>query len=124
MTRSLSKMGARMKVTPISKTLADVLRGNFLRIPRFQRPYDWDRDNLTEFWMDLKDRSEPEYFMGSLVVFGDQKEKNLLSLVDGQQRITTVTIMLSIIRDALEKYGEKGPAAAIHDLIETRDLDN
>lgn len=117
-------MGARMKVTPISKTLADVLRGNFLRIPRFQRPYDWDRDNLTEFWMDLKDRSEPEYFMGSLVVFGDQKEKNLLSLVDGQQRITTVTIMLSIIRDALEKYGENGPAAAIHDLIETRDLDN
>lgn len=48
-----------MKVTPVSKTLADVLRGNFLRIPRFQRPYDWDRDNLTEFWTDLKDRVEP-----------------------------------------------------------------
>jgi uncharacterized protein with ParB-like and HNH nuclease domain len=64
-----------MKVTPVSKTLADVLRGNFLRIPRFQRLYDWDRDNITEFWNDLKDRSDPEYFMGSIVVFGDQKEK-------------------------------------------------
>lgn len=116
--------GNSMKVTPVSKTLADVLRGNFLRIPRFQRPYDWDRDNLTEFWTDLKDRVEPEYFMGSLVVFGDQKEKNLLSLVDGQQRITTITIMLSILRNTLDEYGEKGPAAAIHDLIETRDLDN
>ncbi|MCW5710550.1 DUF262 domain-containing protein [Shinella sp.] len=113
-----------MKVTPVSKTLADVLRGNFLRIPRFQRPYDWDRDNLTEFWNDLKDRAEPEYFMGSLVVFNDSKEKNLLSLVDGQQRITTITIMLAIIRNLLESIGETGPAKAIHDLIESRDLDD
>lgn len=113
-----------MKVTPVSKTLTDVLRGNFLKIPRFQRPYDWDRDNLTDFWNDLKDRSEAEYFMGSLVVFTDQKEKNLLSLVDGQQRITTITIMLSIIRNILEELGELGPATAIHDMIETRDLDN
>lgn len=113
-----------MKVTPISKTLADVLRGNFLRIPRFQRPYDWDRENLTEFWNDLRDRSDPEYFMGSLVVFGDSKEKNLLSLVDGQQRITTITIMLAIIRNQLASFKEDGPASAIHELIESRDLDN
>lgn len=113
-----------MKVTPVSKTLADVLRGNFLKIPRFQRPYDWDRDNLTEFWNDLKDRSDPDYFMGSIVVFGDQKEKNLISLVDGQQRVTTITIMLAILRNALNEYGESGPAAALHELIETRDLDN
>lgn len=113
-----------MKVTPVSKSLADVMRGNFLKIPRFQRPYDWDRDNLTDFWNDLKDRAEPEYFMGSLVVFGDQKEKNLISIVDGQQRITTITIMLAIIRDQLDAAGEAGPASAIHDLIETRDLDN
>ena len=87
-----------MKVTPVSRTLVDVLKGNFIRIPRFQRPYDWDRDNLIEFWSDLKDRADPEYFMGSLVSFGDQKEKNLVSLVDGQQRITTITIMLATIR--------------------------
>lgn len=113
-----------MKVTPVSKTLADVLRGNFLRIPRFQRPYDWDRDNLTEFWNDLKDRTDPDYFMGSMVVFGDQKERNLLSIVDGQQRITTITIMLAILRNSLEEHRESGPAAALHDLIESRDLDN
>lgn len=113
-----------MKVTPVSKTLADVLRGNFLKIPRFQRPYDWDRENLTEFWNDLKDRSDPEYFMGSIVIFGDRKEKNLLSLVDGQQRITTITIMLAILRNHLAECGESGPAAALHDLIESRDLDN
>lgn len=113
-----------MKVTPVSKTLADIFRGNFLKIPRFQRAYDWDRDNLTEFWNDIRERTDPEYFMGSLVVFSDQKEKNLLSLVDGQQRITTITIMLAIIRNVLETFGEAGPASAVHELIETRDLDN
>ncbi len=113
-----------LKVTPVSRTLVDVLKGNFIKIPRFQRPYDWDRDNLTEFWADLKDRSEPEYFMGSLVSFGDLKEKNLTSLVDGQQRITTITIMLATIRNALDGLQEDGPATAIHELIETRDLDN
>lgn len=64
-----------MKVTPVSRTLVDVLKGTFIKIPRFQRPYDWDRDNLVEFWADIKDRSEPEYFMGSLVSFADQKGK-------------------------------------------------
>jgi uncharacterized protein with ParB-like and HNH nuclease domain len=113
-----------MKVTPVSKTLADVMRGNFLKIPRFQRPYDWDRDNITEFWNDLKDRSDPQYFMGSIVVFGDAKERNLISLVDGQQRITTITIMLAVLRNALEEFGEVGPAAALHEMIESRDLDN
>lgn len=113
-----------MKVTPVSKTLADVLRGNFLRIPRFQRPYDWDRDNLTEFWNDLKDRADPDYFMRSLVVFLDEKENNLISIVDGQQRITTITIMLAILRDVLSELGESGMASGIHELIETRDLDS
>ncbi|WP_169508947.1 DUF262 domain-containing protein [Amorphus coralli] len=113
-----------MKITPVSKTLSEVLRGHFLKIPRFQRPYDWDRDNLTEFWNDLKDRSDPEYFMGSLVVFADKKEKNLLLIVDGQQRITTITIMLSIIRDKLADYSEFGPSEAINELIESRGLDN
>jgi uncharacterized protein with ParB-like and HNH nuclease domain len=113
-----------MKVTPVSKSLADVLRGNFIRIPRFQRPYDWDRDNLTEFWNDLRDRTEPDYFMGSIVIFTDQKEKNLISLVDGQQRITTITIMLSIIRELLKEFGEEGSSKGIHELIETRDIDD
>ena len=62
--------------------------------------------------------------MGSLVVFGDRKERNLISLVDGQQRLTTITIMLAILRNLLAESGEDGPAAAIHELIEARDLDN
>jgi hypothetical protein len=113
-----------MKITPVSRNLEDVFRGNFLRIPRFQRPYDWDRDNLVEFWNDLKDRADAEYFMGSIVVYADKKDRNIISLVDGQQRITTITIMLCLIRNSFEELGEIGSANAIHALIERPDLDD
>ena len=68
-----------MKITPVSRNLEDVFRGNFVKIPRFQRPYDWDRDNLVEFWNDLKDRIDPEYFMGSIVIYNDKKDKNAIA---------------------------------------------
>ena len=113
-----------MKITPVSKNLDELFRGNFVKIPRFQRPYDWDRDNLVEFWNDLKDRSDPEYFMGSIVVYYDKKDKTVLALVDGQQRITTITIMLAIIRNLLDDLDEPGSANGVHALIERPDLDD
>ena len=113
-----------MQVTPISKTLAEVLRGHFLRIPRFQRPYSWEREELSDFWYDLVERSVDDYFMGSMVVYRDLKENNLYYIVDGQQRLTTITITLAIIRDAFDVIGAAEPANGIHGLIETTDLDD
>ena len=113
-----------MQVTPVSKTLAEVLRGNFLRIPRFQRPYSWDQDNLSDFWTDLVERQEDEYFMGSMVIYRDGKERNVIFLVDGQQRITTITLTLAVVRDYLDEMGEDDLASGVHGLLEATDLDN
>ena len=113
-----------MQVTPISKTLAEVFRGNFLRIPRFQRPYSWEREELSEFWYDLVERHADDYFMGSMVVYRDTKENNLYYIVDGQQRLTTITITLALIRDFFDAIGATEPANGIHNLIETTDLDD
>src|SRR5688572_27119521 len=113
-----------MQVTPVSRTLGQVFRGNFLRIPRFQRPYSWDQENLSDFWHDLVDRDDDDYFMGSIVIFQDGKEKNLYWIVDGQQRLSTITIVLSAIRDQLEDLRENSLASGVHNLIEATDLDN
>ncbi len=68
--------------------------------------------------------TEEEYFMGSIVVFRDAKDKTLLFVVDGQQRLTTITIFLSVIRDALDELGAGDLATAIQGYIQTTDDDN
>jgi len=43
----------------------DVLESGFYRIPRFQRPYSWDRENIEDFWKDVVINSDADYFIGS-----------------------------------------------------------
>ena len=111
-------------VTPVSKSLSELLKESFLQIPRFQRPYDWNSDNISDFWTDLIDSDDDEYFMGSIVVFRDKKDKSMLSVVDGQQRLTTITILLSLLRDAFRERGDQNLADAVQGYIQTTDDDN
>jgi hypothetical protein len=113
-----------MRISPVTKSLDELFRGNFLKIPRFQRPYSWDGQNVTDFWNDLADREDVEYFMGSAVLFADGKEKNLLSIVDGQQRLTTITIALSLVRSKFDQLGEPELADGIQAVLERKDIDN
>jgi uncharacterized protein with ParB-like and HNH nuclease domain len=77
-------------------------------IPDYQRPYSWKNEHAEELFDDLwtfreqEDRDE-EYFLGSIVLI----KNNALSkadVVDGQQRLTTLTILLAAIRDRLKDY--------------------
>ena len=113
-----------MKATPVSKSLSELFKESFIQIPRFQRPYDWNSENISDLWNDLIDHDDPEYFMGSIVVFRDGKDKSLLYVVDGQQRITTITIFLSVIRDAFDKLDTPDLASAVQNYIQTTDDDN
>ncbi len=113
-----------MKVTPVSKSLSDLFKESFIQIPRFQRPYDWTNENVSDFWNDLINHDDDEYFMGSIVVYRDTKEKNLLYVVDGQQRLTTISIFLAVIRDEFDKSGSQDLATAVQGYIQTSDDDN
>ena len=59
----------RMKIRSINKDVKDVLESGFYRIPRFQRPYSWDPENLEDFWNDVtKSRlPHPSHFNLNLV---------------------------------------------------------
>ena len=78
-------------------------------IPDYQRPYAWEIDQAGELLDDLRHATRdirgveavsdaPPYFMGSIVVIKDG-DNPLAYVVDGQQRITTLTIMLCILRE-------------------------
>ena len=67
-------------------------------IPSYQRPYAWTVDQASELFDDLKifyDAEEEEgYFLGSIVLIKNE-EKPLAEVIDGQQRLTTLTILLA-----------------------------
>lgn len=71
-------------------------------IPDYQRPYAWGKDETLQLLDDLgssldRDMDEP-YFLGSVVLV---KEKGVpeAEVIDGQQRLTTLTIMFAVLRD-------------------------
>ncbi len=68
-----------MKITCLDKQVAQFLKESFYRIPRFQRPYSWDRANVEDFWNDAVVENDAEYFIGSFVVYDD---KTAMGVVD------------------------------------------
>jgi hypothetical protein len=106
-----------MDVNANDKTIESVLTGGFYRVPRFQRPYSWDASNVEDFWDDVVE-SGSDYFIGSMVIFSDGDSSGL---VDGQQRLTTITMMLAAIRNELLALNATDEAAGIQTLIERKD---
>lgn len=71
----------------------------FVRIPHYQRPYKWGREQIELLFNDFFEQNKvqnvnhnSEYFAGSMVTVQSSKEKHH-ELIDGQQRITTVFLV-------------------------------
>ena len=75
--------------------------GKYLIIPDFQRPYSWDKANIISFIEDLKYVMEKDinHFFGSIVYINDGHNK---TIIDGQQRATTVLLMLTSLYHIIE----------------------
>jgi len=111
-----------MKIESTDQDIRTMLSSGYYRIPRFQRPYSWDRENIQEFWDDIVRDNPADYFIGSMVVYKDGQQR--YGVVDGQQRLTTITILLCVLRNTLADLGQKDLAQGIHGLIERRNIDN
>jgi hypothetical protein len=103
----------------MDKQVGQFLKESFYRIPRFQRPYSWDRTNIEDFWNDAVKENDEQYFIGNFVVYDD---KTALGVVDGQQRLTTITLLLCALRNTFQKEGFPDLAKGLHGLIERRDI--
>jgi len=85
-----------------------------LLIPIWQRGYSWDKAQLTELWADIR-RTQQEglssHFLGSVVLnalpwSGLPSEARRYSVVDGQQRVTTLTLLICALRDRLAQLSD------------------
>lgn len=111
-----------MKIESQDTDIESLLVGSYFHIPRFQRPYSWDDENINDFWDDVVANRSEDYFIGSMVAF--KKEKQQFGVVDGQQRLTTITILLCVIRDYFLELGSVDLAEGIHQLVERKDRSN
>ncbi|WP_448326266.1 DUF262 domain-containing protein [Sulfitobacter sp. M13] len=111
-----------MKIESKDTNVLRLFTSDFLLIPRFQRPYSWDDENLDEFWNDVVKNEGGDYFIGSMVLYESGAEE--YGVVDGQQRLTTITILLCVIRNAFSKLGKDDLAKGLHAKIERGDIDS
>ncbi|MCX6132701.1 MAG: DUF262 domain-containing protein [Ignavibacteriales bacterium] len=112
-----------MHIQSVDRDVRELLASNFYRIPRFQRPYSWDLENIEEFWSDVAgaQRADADYFIGSMVVYSERGDINI---VDGQQRLTTIAIAICALRDVFEQEGFHQLALGAQSLIERNTEDN
>ena len=82
-------------------------------IPAYQRPYSWTTEEAEALFDDLLNamgtgdpKEASPYFMGSIVLIKEPEETEA-DVVDGQQRLTTLTILFCVLRDRLEENPER-----------------
>nr|WP_324714116.1 DUF262 and DUF1524 domain-containing protein [Helicobacter pylori] len=85
---------------------------NQLVIPIYQRVYSWEKEQCKELWDDIikvgGDDKMDGHFIGSIlyVLDGITHSNNALLIIDGQQRLTTITLLLTALRDHLNDEDE------------------
>lgn len=82
------------------------------KVPIYQRPYAWKKDQWEDIFEDINELEPTDtHFLGSIVVVPEKTDgprlgsTNYFQVVDGQQRITTILIWLSVMRDIAKEKG-------------------
>lgn len=104
-----------------AKAVREILHsGDQFLVPFFQRSYSWQLKHWKRLWNDLKallEESEREHhFLGPLVcssLKSQPGEIHSFQLIDGQQRLTTLSLLLTAVRDAAAKSGDEAMAAEV-----------
>lgn len=101
------------------------LKERLLAVPIYQRSYAWTRDEIVEYWTDLRSafsETTPEYFLGT-VVLTRQGSPPRDTIIDGQQRLATTSLLFAAIRDEFERRGDSQRSGIVQrEYLSTSDL--
>ncbi len=101
------------KIESNDLSIADLFK-NFFSVPDFQREYVWEQEHVEKLLEDVLDEfydedsrqlQGPEYFLGSVVTCRD--DDGIFQLIDGQQRMTTIYLVLCAAHDAIRDAGDQ-----------------
>lgn len=95
-----------------------------MAIPDYQRSYSWGDNEVSELWSDLqkaKNSGAPEYFLGSIVTTTSSAGKRQL-VIDGQQRLATVSLLYAAMRDILRDRTDERADDIERDFLGRKDM--
>jgi hypothetical protein len=96
-------------------TVGTLLSGSVLQVPAYQREYAWEEAQVSEFWSDLsRSVDRGPYFLGLIILTGEDKRKQI---VDGQQRLLTITLLAAALRHAAITIGRRALADRLHSTL-------
>ena len=94
------------KITGKEYPLLKIFGSDFeYHIPAYQRPYAWTEEETGTLFDDLYEFYQTEavdnYFLGSIVLIKDDVDRHA-DVIDGQQRLTTLSILFSVLADSFQ----------------------
>ena len=111
------------QITAIGELLRN--RGKLV-VPPYQRNYAWEEENYSDLWFDILETfngTTDEYFLGSVVL--DNSTSPDLTLIDGQQRVTTTTILICALKwHLLSNELDDLATLVTHDFLSHPDYDH
>lgn len=84
----------------------DPTNENVYQVPRFQREYSWGKEQWEALYADLLS-NQKGYFLGSIITVPIQENQRRLELIDGQQRLATISILMAVIYEFFNKMKDK-----------------
>lgn len=102
-------MSAENFLNAETDTFAGIIKGDSkFRVPLYQRDYSWEESNWNDLWLDIETnrKTNSKHYMGSIVLVSRDKKK--YDIIDGQQRLTTLTVLILAVVDIISDLIKKG----------------
>ncbi|NJO91256.1 MAG: DUF262 domain-containing protein [Chloroflexia bacterium] len=82
--------------------------GKSYQVPRFQRDYSWDKDDWEDLWNDIEEiPNDRTHYLGYLVLQPNVEGDESYWVIDGQQRITTLSILALAVTALFDKWSKE-----------------
>ncbi|WP_036537108.1 DUF262 domain-containing protein, partial [Neosynechococcus sphagnicola] len=84
--------------------------GKIYRVPPFQRDYSWNEENWEDLWQDilvLHTNPDSSHYMGALVLQSSSTSDKEFTIIDGQQRLATLSIVAIAVINKIQKLVER-----------------
>jgi uncharacterized protein with ParB-like and HNH nuclease domain len=91
---------SNINFTPAKDTLKTILgNGKYYFVPKFQRNYSWESEQCEDLWLDIMDlwNDNDQHYMGNMVFKSVADSTEEFEIIDGQQRITTLSLLIHAI---------------------------